>query len=141
MITDRENMFSDNQAVTVDGNATDVVKVTNRARNTRMRLYWQVRTNFNNLTSLKGTFVASAAANLSSPRTLLDSGAIALATLNAAAGYRFEGEMPDLLKTELYVGLIWDVVGTAPTLGNVDAGMAEAIETSVANQPTYFTGL
>jgi hypothetical protein len=141
MITDRENTFDLNAAITATRNSTDVVKVPVRMRNTRMRWYWQVPVAFNNLTSLKGDLVASAAADLSSPRTLIPGAAIPLATLNAAAGFRFDGVMPDLLNAEQYIGVVWTVVGTAPTLGQVTSGLVEAVETPIGQQPAYFTGL
>jgi hypothetical protein len=142
MITDRENMFDVEAAVTATRNSTDVVLVPVRMRNTRMRWFWQVPTAFNNLTSLAGKLVASSTADLAtSPRTLADSGAIALATLNTAGGYRFEQVLPDLLNAETYIGVVWTVVGTAPTLGKVTSGLVEAIATPVGQQPTYFTGL
>lgn len=141
MITDRENSFDIAAAVTATRNSTDVVKVPVRMRNTRMRWYWQVPVAFNNLTSLTATLVASAAADLSSPRTLATSGAVALATLNGANGYRFDAVLPDLLNAEQYIGVIWTVTGTAPTLGQVTSGLVEAVETAVGQQPAYFTGL
>lgn len=142
MFNDRENTFDLSAAITATRNSTDVLLVPTRMRNTRMRWYWQVPVAFNNLTSLRGVLTASSAADLATaPRTLLDSGAVALATLNAAAGYRFDAVMPDLLNAEKYIGVVWTVVGTAPTLGSVTSGLAEAVETAVAQQQPYFTGL
>jgi hypothetical protein len=142
MFTDRENTFDLNAAVTVTRNSTDVLLVPTRMRNTRMRWYWQVPVAFNNLTSLQGKLVASSTADLATaPRTLLDSGAVVLATLNAAPGYRFDAVMPDLLNAEKYIGVVWTVVGTAPTLGQVTSGLVEAAETLPAQQQPYFTGL
>lgn len=141
MITDRENTFADKLLVTADGVVGDVVKVTNRMRTQRGELYVQVETAFNNATSIGWKFVSSATADLASPQTIGDSGAIALATLNAAAGYRYIVGLPALRSTDNYIGLIADVTGTAPAAGAVTAGYAEVAILDTAERPTYHTGL
>lgn len=141
MITDRENTFCERLLVTVDGVVGDVIKVTNRMRSSRGELYVQVETDFDLATSIGWKFVSSAASDLSSPTTIADSGAIALATLNAAAGYRFTAGLPALPADAAYIGLVADVVGTEPTAGAVTAGIVETAVSDMATRPTYHTGL
>lgn len=140
MITDRENTFSDKQAITATGLGTDVILVTSKMRAEPHKLIAQVETAFNNLTSLAVSFEASANSDMSSSRVIAASGAVALATLNGANGYRFEAMIGSLAVAEKYLGVRYTVVGTAPTLGKVYAGIVELTESLPAERPPYYTG-
>lgn len=141
MITDRENTFADNLLVTATGVVGDVVKVGNRLRNPELQAYLQVETALNNLTSLQFKFVSSATSDLASPNVMYDSGAVALATLNAAAGYRAVAPMGPIPSTHLYVGWTQTLVGTAPAAGGLTAGVVEAAALETDSRATYYTGL
>lgn len=141
MITDRENTFCERLLVTADGVVGDVIKINNRQRNPNVELYVQVETDIDNATSMNFSFVSSAAADLSSPTVIATSGAIALATLNAAAGYRFTASLGAIPQAANYIGLTVDVVGTAPTAGAITAGIAEVAVSDFAERPTYHNGL
>lgn len=140
MITDRENLFSQKQVVTATSVGTDVIKVSAKMRADPHQFFVQVESAINNITSRKFQFVASAAADLSSPRVIADSGAIALATLNAAAGYRFAAAVGNLAPAENYLGIQYTDVGTAASTGAMTAGIVEVVESVPAERPAYFTG-
>lgn len=140
MITDRENTFAERLLITATGVVGDVVKIGNRQRNPNLEAYLQVETDFNNLTSWQFRFVSSAAADLSSPNVIHDTGAVALATLNADGGYRAVAPMPGIPQTHNYVGWLATLVGTAPDAGAVTAGITEVATSETAARPTYFTG-
>jgi hypothetical protein len=140
MITDRENMFCEKLLVTADGTVGDVIKVNNRQRKQNLDLFIQVETDINNATSIGWKFVSSASSDLSSPTTIADSGAIALATLNADSGYRYVAPLSAIPATHNYVGLVADVTGTAPDAGAVTAGIVETAVRDTDTRPTYYTG-
>jgi len=140
MITDRENMFCENLAVTASGTVGDVVKVTSRMRKQNLDLFIQNQSAINNATSFAWKFVSSAASDLSSPTTIADSGAIALATLNAAGGYRYVAPFSTIPLAHKYVGLVATLVGTAPTTGGITAGIVETAVLDTSERPTYYTG-
>jgi len=140
MITDRENLFSEKQVVIATGLGTDVVKVSAKMRADPHIMFVQVESAINNITSRKFEFLASAAADLSSPRVIADSGAIALATLNAAAGYRFSAAIGSLAVTENYLGIRYTDVGTAASTGAMTAGIVELLTSNPAERPAYYTG-
>jgi len=140
MITDKENTFADRVLVAATGVVGDVVKVSHTHRNINLNLYAQVETDFDNLTSLAFTFWAGPNADGTSSRTIASSGAIALATLNADSGYRFTAGLGDLATTEVYVGLSATLVGTAPSVGAITAGITEVGRSDLGARPSGFTG-
>lgn len=140
MITDRENTFFDN--LLPGASATPfghVVKINNRQMVPSLRPYVNVETPVNNATSLRLQLVSSAAADLSSPTTMWDTGVVALADFNAAR--RLVGSLPAVPAAHQYIGFILTVAGTAPTVGGLTAGLAEATTIEDAPRPTYHTGL
>lgn len=141
MLTDKENTFTEAGMPVATGVVGDVVKVTNTHRNINLNLYVQVQTAFNNLTSLAFEFWYGPNADGSSSTTIASSGAIALATLNAAAGYRFTAGLPDLPTGTIYIGLKATLVGTAPAAGAIAAGIAEVVTLDTATRPSGYTGL
>jgi len=140
MITDRENTFADNLLVNATGVVGDVIKVGNRQRNPDLVAFLQVETALNNLTSLAFRFVSSAAADLSSPNVMHDTGAVALATLNAAGGYRAVAPVGPIPAAHQYVGWLQTLVGTAPTAGGLTGAIAESATLETDARPAYFTG-
>ena len=140
MITDRENTFADNLLVTATGVVGDVIRVGNRQRNPDLVAVLQVETAFNNATSIQWRFVSSAVEGLTSPNVMFDSGAVALATLNAAGGYRAVAPMGPIPAGHLFVGWLATLVGTAPTLGGVTGSIVETGTLETDARPAYFTG-
>jgi hypothetical protein len=140
MQTDRENTFANSILVAATGVVGDVVKVNNSHKNINLNLYAQVQTAFNNLTSLAFEFWYGPNADGSGSTTIASSGAIPLATLNAAAGYRFTAALPDMPATTTYVGLRATPVGTPPTLGAIASGIAEVVTPDQGARPLGFTG-
>lgn len=140
MITDKENTFADRLRPVATGVVGDVVKVNHSHRNINLNCYVQVETDFDALTSYAFEFWAGPNADGSSARTIASSGAIALATLNADAGYRFTAGLGDLSTTEAYVGLKATLVGTAPAVGAITAGITEVGRSDLATRPSGFTG-
>lgn len=143
MITDRELMCSIDQAITGDANSTDVIDTSiarDLGRGHPMRVRAQVTTTFTSggAGTLNIQFVESAAAALTSPNVLLQTGALALATL--VAGYiALDAVLP---RTSLqYLGFIYDNGTAVFTAGKVTAGLVEATETPMADRPSnYNTG-
>lgn len=141
MITDRENTFAERLTVTATGVVGDVVKIGNRQRIPQLQAYLQVEVPINNATSIQWRFVSSAAADLSTPNVIYDTGAVALATLNATTGYRaVTPPTPAIPQAHNYVGWLATVVGTAPTLGGVTAGITEVAVAETDARPSYYTG-
>ena len=141
MITDKENTFLDRVVITASGTVGDQVRINNRQRNPNLELYIQQEGTLNNATSIRLQIVSSAAADLSSPTTLLDTGVVALATWNATAGSRTTGRYPSIAPTHVYIGVIATLVGTAPTTGAFTAGIVETAIAETAARPAFYTGL
>lgn len=140
MITDKENTFFDN--VLPAASATpfgDVVKVNNRQFVPGLFAYAQIETAINNATSLRLQFVSSAAAALTSPNVIYDTGVVALADFNAAK--RYVSSLPAIPAAHEYLGWVLTVAGTAPTLGGLTAGIVEAATLESLPRPAYHTGL
>lgn len=140
MQTDRENTFANSILVAATGVVGDVVRVNNSHHNINLSLYVQVESAFNNLTSIAWEFWYGPNADGTGSTIIGNSGAIALATLNAASGYRYRLGLPDMPATTTYVGLRATVVGTTPTLGRVTAGIAEVTTPDQGARPAGFTG-
>lgn len=143
MITDRENTFFDN--LLPGATATpfgDVVKITNRQYVPGLFAYVQAETAVNNATSIRLELLASAAADLSSPVVLYDTGVVALAAFNAAQ--RYVTALPgagQIRQTDQYIGWRLTVAGTAPTIGGLTASIAEEATLESLPRPAYWTGL
>ena len=130
MFLDRQNTVSQAQAITATAVSTDTIDLS-QARDIgvgeELKFSITIDQVFNNLTSLTPQVVISAAANLSSPTVLAALDPIPLAQLVA-------GRKPielSILRTTLlaqpigqrYLGLNYVVAGTAPTTGQVTAGI------------------
>ncbi len=142
MLFDREVLVSNAQSVTTGTVvSTDVIDLWNATALRRdnlgnnipydigriqqaavgWRWFVQVVTTFASMTSVDARLVQSANADLSSPSTVVASGAIAVATL--VAGYRFRvfDSIPWATVTSRYIGMNYVVVGTGT--GNITAGI------------------
>jgi len=133
MILDKQNLFSEDQAVTVTAASTNVIDLGNdharvQALNEKGRIdiLCQVTTAFASGTSIDVAFQSDDDVAFGSPTTLRTTGAIATATL--VAGYQFKiGTVPQI--NEQYLRLVYSVVGTM-SAGNVMAGLVLDNQTS-----------
>lgn len=134
MITDKENLFSEDQAVTVSAASTNVIDLGNDASEIQalnekghVELFVQVTTAFASGTSLKVTLQSDDDEAFGSATTLLDTAAIATASL--VAGYQFKfGSLPQI--NEQYLRLYYTVVGTM-SAGKIFAGLVVDRQTNV----------
>lgn len=127
MIIDKQNLFSEAQAVTASAASTNVIDL--GATDSKIQPFHnkgggfmvnaQVVENFNNLTSLKVGLQTANDEAFSSPDTVLET-TVVLASLKA--GYIFPlSVLPEGMKR--YVRLYYTVTGTAPTTGKMTAGL------------------
>jgi hypothetical protein len=144
MIFDRSLLMSNAQAITATAASTDVIDlgatgtvfgnsaalVRDVGRGYEIPLRVQVVQAFNNLTSLTVAVQCDDNSGFSSARTVATSQAVALASL--AVGYVFE-EIPTFQvgTNERYVRLNYTVAGTAPTTGQITAGITLANQRSL----------
>lgn len=126
MILDKQNLFSEDQAVTVTANSTNIIDLGNddsavQALNEKgeLELFVQVTTAFANATSMSVTLTSDDSSTFASETTVLASAAVAEASL--VAGYQFKlGKLPRI--NEQYIRLTYTVVGTH-NAGAVTAGL------------------
>lgn len=121
MIFDKENLFSEDQAVTVTADSTNVIDLglSEMGEGEPINLEARVTTAFAGGTSLKVSLVSSASSTFNGVSTMSESAVIVTATL--AQGYRFAfGSLPDDLLR--YNKLVYTVVGTH-TAGAIFAGL------------------
>lgn len=135
MIFDRSLLMSNAQAITATAASTDTIDlgatgtvygasaalVRDIGRGYRIPIRVQVVQTFNNLTSLSVALQVDDNSAFSSPRTVVISQAIPLASL--VAGFVFEEIDIEVLTNERHMRLNYTVAGTAPTLGQVTAGI------------------
>lgn len=134
MIFDKENLYSDKQAITVTAVSENVIDfgadhayVVQPNEKGMIHNLVQVTEDFVGLTSLKVTLQTSVDEAFSSPITVVESGAVLAADLKA--GYKFPLTcLPEGLKQ--YVRLNYTVAGTA-SAGNVMAGLVLDKQTNV----------
>jgi len=139
MITDRENTFFDNLLPSASATPFgDVVKITNRQRNPDLVAYLQAETAVNNATSLRFQFVSSADAALGTPNIIFDTGVVTLANFNAAQ--RYVASVVAVPEAHQYLGWIYILAGTAPTLGGITGGIVEVATLESLPRPAYWTG-
>ncbi len=134
MILDAENLFSDDQAVTVTADSTNILDlgVPNRAWGNPLPIQVQVTTDFTDGTSIAIDLETDSAVGFGSLATIWSSGAIVLATL--VAGYKFLiNYAPTAI--ERFSRLEYTVVGTM-TLGNITAGFVFEDQTARSTFPT-----
>jgi succinylarginine dihydrolase len=120
---DRQNLFSNEQAITASANSTDVIDLGSSSRDVGAgetnNVLVQVTEAFNNLTSLSVTLQTASTENFTSP-IQLTAGTIALASLVAGAKFSI-GAVPR--GTLRYLRLAYTVTGSAPSTGKITAGM------------------
>jgi hypothetical protein len=133
MLFDRQNMFSDNQAITATAASTDIIdfgapQTPKHAKNAITRdigkgrkpdLRIQVTQTFNTLTSLTVALQVDDDVAFGSPKTIMDM-SVPLASL--VAGAVILPESVPRGSNERYMRLLYTVVGTNPTLGKITAG-------------------
>ena len=122
MILDKQNMFSEDQAITATADSTNVIdlEAAGHAKGTPIEVWVQVTTDFATLTSLTVTLDASAVEGMTDAVTLGVTGAIAAADL--VAGYKFT--LPSLpYNTLQYLELTYTVDGSNAAAGAVSAGL------------------
>ena len=142
MIFSKNQLFSDDQAITASADSTDVIDLgvagtpygaaaalnQDIGKGAKIPFLVQVTEAFNNLTSLEIKVSTGATSALG---TTVISQTILLADLSVGAQFALD-VLPNGI-TERYLGIEYVVVGTAPTTGTVTAGI------TMGNQ-TNFTG-
>ncbi len=130
MLLDKQNLMSEAQAITADATSTNIIDLgdtKDHGPGEPLELLVQVVETFNNLTTMHVSVQTDGDSGWGSPVDLGNSGEIALASL--VAGYTFKVSIPyDGL--ERYLGLHYDVTGTAPTAGKITAGIVPSREKS-----------
>lgn len=135
MIYDRSLLMSNAQAITATAASTDFIDlgatgtvfgnsqalIRDIGRGKEIPLRVQVVQTFNNLTSLSVAVQTDDNTSFSSPKTVVISQAIPLASL--VAGFVFEELAFEVGTNERYLRLNYTVAGTAPTTGQVTAGI------------------
>lgn len=139
MIFSKQQLFSDDQAITASADSTNVIDLgvpgtpydSNQlnqdiAKGNKIPIFIQVTEAFNNLTSLEIKISSGATTALG---TQIISKTILLADL--VAGKQFPVEVLPNEITERYLGIEYVVTGTAPTTGKVTAGITMGNQTNV----------
>jgi hypothetical protein len=133
MLFDKQNLFSDAQAITataastniIDFGAPDTPKHAKNAitrdigKGTKPKLRVQVVQSFNTLTSLTVALQVDNDESFGSPKTIMDM-SVPLASL--VRGAVILPEHVPRGSDERYMRLLYTVVGTNPTLGKITAG-------------------
>lgn len=139
MIFDAQNLLSDRQAITVtapSGNLLDLgatgrplggaVPLERDLGRSRVPLAVQVVESFAGLTSLSVAVQVADDAGFSDPVTVLESGAVPAAALQA--GYLFTLDWLPRGSDRRYLRLLYTVAGGAATAGRVSAGVVAGLQ-------------
>ena len=134
MILDKQNLFSNEQAITDTADSENIIDLGLDASDVfnpnekNAELLVQVVEDFATLTSLTVSVQTDADAAFSDPTTLFSSAAVAAASL--LAGYKFK--LPNLSEgLEQYVKLVYTVAGSDATAGKITAGLVIDKQTNV----------
>jgi hypothetical protein len=122
MIIDKQTLFSEAQAITADAASTNVYDTGSAAdagAGSPIRLFCNVGTAFNTLTSLAIQLQCDSADTFGSPKTLW-SVSFLLAELTANTKLNLP---PIPAGCERFVRLNYDVTGSNPTTGTITAGL------------------
>lgn len=142
MILDRSEMFSNAQAITATAASTNVLDTgatgtvyfaaaalaRDLGKGGGVPIAISVVQNFNNLTSLQISYQVATDAAFTTPVTVISSPAYTLAQLNS--GINLQPTETPINANLRYHRLNYTVVGTAPTLGQITAGFAMAVQTN-----------
>jgi hypothetical protein len=121
MYMDKQQMFSENQAVTASAASTNVIDLGSAdAGRSSMEVFARVSEAFNNLTSLGVKLQTATDADFTTPVDLpaQETDLLAALTLNKEI---FKAKLPQGCLR--YVRLYFTVTGTAPTTGKITAGI------------------
>lgn len=133
MLLDKENVFSDKQAITGDAVSTNVIDLGAKGldHGNPLSVIGQVTANFNTLTSLSVVVQSCAVEGFGSGVVNHQSVTVPLAGLTA--GKRIDlGSLLD--GTLRYVRLSYDVTGTNPTTGAITAALVPFGDQTLVNQ-------
>lgn len=140
MILSAQQLFSDDQAVTATAVSTNVIDLgapgtpydaaaalnQDIGKGAGVPILIQVTEDFDNLTSLDIAIETGATTSLG---TVVINKTVLLADL--VAGYQFPVQILPNEINERYLGLRYTVTGTAPTTGQVTAGITMGVQTNV----------
>ena len=138
---DKQNLFSDSQAITATANSTNVVKITGGTpafttdtlgntpendvgRSPMLDILCQVVTAFTaaGAATLTVSLVADDDPNLGTPTTIITTAAIGKATL--VPGYQFRLAIPPgFASADIHLGLVYTVATGPMTAGAITAGL------------------
>ena len=126
MLVDKQNMFSEKQAITATAESTNMIdlgadfNLPGADTHQPMELFVVVTETFNNLTDLTVSVQSDDDAAFGSPKTVTLAAGVGASKL--VEGYRFPiVALPKI--DERYVKVKYTVNGTAPTTGKVTAGL------------------
>lgn len=136
MIMDRTGLFSEKQAITATAASTNIVDLSpigtvygassplirDIGKGNEIPLFVGVVQSFNNLTSLTIAIQTDDNAGFSSAKTVWTSPAYTLAELAQGAKYLLPDSIP-VGTDERFMRLYYTVAGSAPTLGQITAGV------------------
>lgn len=139
MILSAQQLFSDDQAITASADSTNVIDLgvaatpygavaalnNDKGKGNKVPVLIQVTEAFNNATSLEIKISVGATTALG---TTLVSRVVPLADL--VLGYQFPVDVLPNGVDQRYLGVEYVVVGTAPTLGKVTAGISMGNQTN-----------
>lgn len=133
MLLSKDELFSDDQAITATARSTNVIDMGSKrtlANGQPVRVLIQVTETFATLTSLKVDICSDSDTTIAggTPGVLASSAAIAAASL--IAGYKF---FLDFIPngTVRYVDLNYTVAGSDATAGKVTAGIVTDVQTNM----------
>ena len=141
MLMSQNQIFSHKQAITGDAASTNIIDLGKAGRpvgaaadlkrdigkGEPLPLLVQVVQGFNNLTRLKVSVQVDTVAAFSSPKTVV---AQELALAELTAGQRFALSYVPEGVDQRYARLYYDVVGTAPSTGQITAGIVAGHQTA-----------
>lgn len=141
-ILSKAELFSNAQAVTATAASTNVIDTgatgtvyaaaaalaRDLGKGSGVPLSISVVQNFNNLTSLTIAYQVATDAAFTTPVTVIQSPAYTLAQINS--GINLQPTEVPINANLRYHRLLYTVAGTAPTLGQITAGYAMAIQTN-----------